>query len=149
MILKTISLAAIQMTLTAQGLSPQIQNELQRLDENYLAAVLKKDNKSLDSLMSPEFWWVSPGGEMVGKQERLSSIVSRQNPIISLVTKERLITKIGAVYRVAGVYEVRGVVGGKELFAPIRFVRLYQKLNDRWQLVTEQEVQLGMETAQK
>jgi ketosteroid isomerase-like protein len=138
-----------QVALLAQGASPTIQSELKKLDEDFLKAVLKKDTKLLESLMHPDFWWVSPGGNMVGKSERISSIAGRQNPIDSLVTKERTVSKIGELFRVSGIYEVKGTVGGKSLFASIRFVRIYQKISNRWQLLTEQEVQRGLETIQK
>jgi len=116
-------------------------SEVTILRQKLVAAIEKRDRKTLESLYADDYTHTHAIGQVDGKQKRIAALLSGEPTIESAAADEIKIRAYGDTTVVAiGQSTVNNKDGSQPKY---RWTLVYVKLNKKWQIVASQAARLA------
>jgi len=103
-------------------------------------AMIDADIGTLDKLLASDLFYGHTTGKIETKAQFLASIEAKKVDYLSLNAKEVSINFYRRTAIVSGLVDAKLLVGERLVESTIRFLEVYQKFDDTWQLVAWQAV---------
>jgi uncharacterized protein (TIGR02246 family) len=118
---------------TASGEDEQ---SLYQLEQEWIAAILKKDTDAVSNLMADGF--VSNfDGRTQSKQQILAEMKSSKAKIEAASTSDMRAVVFGDTALVSGLYTEKSTTGGRDTSQRVRYTEVYVKRDGHWRCVTQ------------
>ena len=111
------------------------EQEIRALDEQRIAAILKKDVAMLDRLMTDDFTYTHQGGVTESKADYLKEMTSGNGVFTSLVLSGVTLRMLGDTAVMTGRCDMTAVREGRDLAIPMHFTSIYTRMSGRWRWV--------------
>ena len=114
-------------------------SELERLNQDWIAAWVKKDAAAVEATMTPEYLYVAPNGRILDREKILSIIRSPTYKLQRATPTEVRVIELGpgvsaVLHRLRGA----GSYQGKSFVDDHRCVRFFVKRGRKWLVAYEQ-----------
>jgi len=114
-------------------------SELERLNQDWIAAWVKKDAAAVEATMTPEYLYVAPNGRILDREKILSIIRSPTYKLQRATPTEVRVIELGpgvsaVLHRLRGA----GSYQGKSFVDDHRCVRFFVKRGRKWLVTYEQ-----------
>ena len=119
------------------------EQELARLADQYIAALKGKDAAALGRLWADDLTFVTPGGVVQTKAQRLADIQSGATKFDTLDAVERTFRVYGDAAVMTTLTTVKGQYGGQETSGQYRVTQVWARLGGTWQIVAIQMTRAG------
>jgi ketosteroid isomerase-like protein len=119
----------------AQPTRGSVEQELIKLENEWADAWVRSDVAFNDRIMSDDFTWTSPSGEVWTKAQDIEEIKSGGSVIASWVLTDVKVRVYGDAAVVTGRSTVKETYKGKELSGQVRWTHTWVKRDGRWQCV--------------
>ena len=136
--------------LRMKGMSEQQQRveEVLRLERGIMDAIRNKDAGALEPLLSDDFVYRSPEGE-VGRADFLKNITALPGRILSVEGRDLRVRIFGEMAVLTGVQlTVLRADDGKQLESVVAFTDIFVRRNRRWRLALAHGVELPAPAAE-
>jgi ketosteroid isomerase-like protein len=119
----------------SQGAAEQ---ELVKLENAWIAAIIKRDGDFLKKLYADEYLFTDSEGALFNKTADISDVVSGKTKIDSANITDVKVHIYGDTAVVTGLNTLKGSYGGEDMSGPYRFTDVFVKRDGRWQVVATQ-----------
>jgi ketosteroid isomerase-like protein len=109
----------------------------------WLEAHLRLDLLTLERLMADEFTQVAANGVLLGKSDALASLASGERKWDLAESDEYRVQIYGSAALVYGRWRAKGVNSGHHFDYAARYVAVWIRRDDRWQLVSDQSTPIS------
>jgi ketosteroid isomerase-like protein len=120
----------------------KVEQEIRQLDDQRIAAILKKDTAALDRLMADDFTYTHQGGVTEGKAAFLAEMTSGAGAFTSLQMSEVKLRVTSDAAILTGRCDLTAVRQGRNLVIPMHFTEVYIRLGGRWRWLLWQSTRL-------
>ena len=104
----------------------------------YIDALTKKDLATLDKIWAPDYAFINPRGELVTKAQRMENIKTGATEFQSIKPQRERLLVHGNMAVDIGRGTLSGQYGGKESSGEYRYMLVWVKNKDSWQLLANQ-----------
>ena len=125
--------------------SSTAEQEIRTLDDQRIAAILKKDVAMLDRLMTDDFTYTHQGGVTESKADYLKEMASGNGVFTSLKMSGVTIRMLGETAVMTGRCDMTAVREGRNLAIPMHFTSIYTRMGGRWRWVLWHSTRLPAE----
>lgn len=122
-------------------------NEVIAAERAWVEAHRTLDLQALEALMADEYIHIQADGSVIGKQADLASYQSGDRHWDYAESDEYQIQVFGNTAVLVGRWRARGVNAGETFDYAARFLSVYIKRNDRWQMTAAQSTPLSGSSA--
>ena len=150
-ILCTIVLVSAALTLASQPMEAKVsspvakpaatadvQQILKDRFREYTEALIKRDLVALDKIWAEGYTFTNGRGEFLTKKERMENIKSGATQFDSISREDEQIRVFENTAVVTGRVVLKVIYSGKESSGPYRFINVWVKMQERWQIVANQ-----------
>ena len=150
-ILGTVVLVCAALTLASQPMEAKesspvakpaatadVQQALKDRFREYTEALTKRDLAALDKIWAEGYTFTNGRGEFLTKKERMENIKSGATQFDSISREDEQIRVFGDTAVVTGRVVLKVIYSGKESSGPYRFINVWVKMQERWQIVANQ-----------
>ena len=117
-----------------------MENEILKLEEQLIVAILGSDLKVLDQLLHDELIFVNHMGRVLSKDEDLAPHISGDLKITGLVTSDQHLRLFGNISAVVVTKEIKGVYRNQPFESRVKFTRVWKLFNGDWKVITVSSV---------
>lgn len=114
------------------------EGELLKANQEYDAALVGGDAAALGRIYGDEFTYTSTGGEVLNKAQQIELIRSGALKIESGASEGVEVRLYGSTALVLGYFKAKGRFKGRPFDSTERYISVWVKRGERWQLVAEQ-----------
>jgi ketosteroid isomerase-like protein len=118
------------------------EREIRALDEQRIAAILKKDISALDQLMADDFTYTHQGGVTESKADFLGEMKSGKGAFKSLQMSGVKVWVSANAAVLTGRCDLTAVREGRNLVIPEHFTEVYTRVHGRWRWLLWQSTRL-------
>jgi ketosteroid isomerase-like protein len=118
------------------------EREIRALDEQRIAAILKKDISALDQLMADDFTYTHQGGVTESKADFLGEMKSGKGAFKSLQMSGVKVWVSANAAVLTGRCDLTAVREGRNLVIPEHFTEVYTRVHGRWRWMLWQSTRL-------
>lgn len=118
------------------------EQDLRKLDDQRIAALIQNDFPKLEEIMSDDFTYTHSSGQVQTKAEFLGDFKSGKRAFKSLQQEDVQVRFYGNAALVTGRCTLTGSNGGKDFVLPMRFTEIYANNNGKWQWILWQSTRL-------
>ncbi len=122
-----------------------VEQELARLTDQYIAALKGKDAAALDRLWGDDLTFITPGGAVQTKAQRLADIQSGATRFDTLDAGERAFRVYGDAAVMTTLTTVKGQYNGQEASGQYRVTQVWVRRGGGWQIVAIQMTRSGQQ----
>lgn len=116
---------------------PAAEQEVLRVERQYIQAHLNRDVATLDDILADEFYIGGSRCRSTNKAQRLALVGNAEVTFEAINTEDVQVSVNGDNAEVTGVAVVQSLFNGEEYTSPqYRFTRQYEKRDGRWQIVS-------------
>ena len=150
-ILCTVVLVCAALTLASQPMEAKesspvakpagpadVQQILKDRFREYTEALIKRDLAALDKIWAEGYTFTNGRGEFLTKKDRMENIKSGATQFDSINREDEEIRVFGNTAVVTGRVVLKVIYSGKESSGPYRFINVWVKMQQRWQIVANQ-----------
>ncbi len=150
-ILCTVVLVCAALTLASQPMEAKesspvakpaatadVQQILKDRFREYAEALIKRDLAALDKIWAEGYTFTNGRGEVLTKKDRMDNIKSGATQFDSINREDEEIRVFGNTAVVTGRVVLKVIYSGKESSGPYRFINVWVKMQERWQIVANQ-----------
>ena len=119
------------------------EREIRALDEQRIAAILKKDVPALERLMADDFTYTHQGGVTESKADFLGEMKSGKGAFTSLKMSGVKVWVSGDAAVLTGRCDLTAVREGRNLVIPEHFTEVYTRVHGRWRWLLWQSTRLA------
>lgn len=112
-------------------------------EQKLFAAVRTADVSALEALIHDELLFHLPNGQLATKADDLDAYRSGNMVVSSIEPDEPVVRVLGDTVAVSVVVELRACYFGQELNERLRYLRVWQWTDDRWQIIAGSCVRTG------
>jgi len=120
-----------------------VREQLKKMEQDRVAAVVKADVATLDRLTDDNYIMTDSRGQVSNKQETLDAIKSGKIKIQSNEFDDLKVTLYGDTAVVTGKRTSKGSDGGHEITGSTRFTRVLVKRGGQWKSVAFQQTNVS------
>jgi ketosteroid isomerase-like protein len=124
------------------GANSKAEREIRAVDEQRIAAILKKDVPALDRLMADDFTYTHQGGVTESKADFLGEMKSGKGAFTSLQMSGVKVWVSGNAAVLTGRCDLTAVREGRNLVIPEHFTEVYTRVHGRWRWLLWQSTRL-------
>jgi Domain of unknown function (DUF4440) len=137
-------LALCGLSLVSQlAAQDSIQAQVLAVDDRRFTAMIRADTTALRSMLAPDLAYTHTSGERQNRDEFLHTLASGDLRYESIVPVERIVRRLSAEAAVViGRSTMRVEAAGQVRAFTIRYVAVYQRTTEGWQLVVWQSTRL-------
>jgi uncharacterized protein (TIGR02246 family) len=114
------------------------EQELAQLADQYIAALKGKDASALGRLWADDLTFITPGGVVQTKAQRLADIQSGATRFDTLDSAERAFRVYGDAAVMTTLTTIKGQYGGQEASGQYRVTQVWVRRGGGWQIVAIQ-----------
>jgi ketosteroid isomerase-like protein len=118
------------------------EQEIRKLDDQRIAAILKQDVPALDRLMADDFTYTHQGGVTETKAEFLGEMKAGQGAFTSLKMSEVKVRILGSAAVLTGRCDITAKRGGRDFAIPMHFTEVYSRTAGHWHWLLWQSTRL-------
>ena len=138
------AVAVLAQTQYTFGKKVSAEQELIALENRWNDAAVKRDWASLDEILTSDFMWTDPDGNVWTKAEFLASLKSGENVITSSVADDVRVRVYGDAAVVTGRTTVKEQHKGKDISGQYRWTDMWAKdYAGRWKCVADQSSKIA------
>jgi len=126
---------AFGVAILAQTQTASVEQELIRLENDWVDAWVKGDIAFHDRIMSDDYTWISPWGETFTKADNLALINSGEDVITSWVLADMKVRVYGDTAVVTGQSTIKETYKGEDVSGQERWTHTWVKRVGSWQCV--------------
>ena len=120
------------------------QQEVLRVEREYLNAHINRDTAALERLLADDFTINAPYGRTVTRMQRLAMLADPDFTFSSIESNDANISVDGDRATTSGQAVVRGRMLDQDFVSrPYHFVRTFERRDGRWQVVSVRATRLG------
>jgi len=125
--------------------APDAKQAIQKLLDEYTAALLKKDYAALERIWADDLTFVNPRGELVTKAQRLANLRSGATSFKTIDTTETSVRAYGDNAAAVAVTRVKvdAHYGGQEGSGEYRVTTVWARPRGSWQMVAVHMTRIG------
>ena len=114
------------------------EQEVTQLTDQYIAALKGKDTAALERIWADDLTFITPGGAVLTKAQRLADIQSGATRFDSLEASDRTVRVYGDVAVMTSLTTMKGQYGGHEASGQYRVTNVFARRGGGWQIVSLQ-----------
>jgi ketosteroid isomerase-like protein len=141
--------AQSQATGEKVAMSGKAEQELTQLTDQYIAALKGKDTATLERIWADDLTFITPGGVVLNKAQRLTDIQSGATRFDSLETSDRTVRVYGDVAVMTSLTTLKGQYSGQEASGQYRVTNVFARRGGGWQIVSLQMTPIVTPPAEK
>ncbi len=122
-----------------------VEQELTRLTDQYIVALKGKDAAALGRLWADDLTFITPGGAVQTKAQRLADIQSGATRFDTLDAGERAVRVYGDAAVMTTLTTVKGQYNGQEASGQYRVTQVFVRRGGGWQIVAIQMTRVGQQ----
>ena len=126
---------AFGVTILAQTQIESVEQELIRLEKQWVDAVIKLDLAFLDRIWADDYVWTASDGNIWSKAHTLESLKSGEDRVLSVRTDDVKVRVYGDAAVVTGRSTFNETFKGKDVSGSERFTDTWVRRSGRWQCV--------------
>jgi ketosteroid isomerase-like protein len=126
---------AFGVAILAQTQAGGVEQELIRLENEWVAAAVEHDATTIDKMVADDFIDTTSNGTVLTKAQMLEYIKSYKEEVISIVTDEWKVRVYGDAAVVNARNTIKIQLEGKEATKQERFTDIWTKRDGRWKCV--------------
>jgi len=130
--------AAQDATQKPAGVGGNAEQEVTQLADQYTAALKGKDAAALGRLWADDLTFITPGGAVQTKAQRLADIQSGATKFETLEATDRTFRVYGDAAVMTTLTTVKGQYSGQEASGQYRVTQVYVRRGGAWQIVAIQ-----------
>ena len=141
LLLKTYLSLSIAVLLAGSGNaaeSPSDEEQILKLEDDWVQALKKQDRESLDRIVAWEFTFIEPNGTIKNRQQYLADRSSHEADIKSFQNDELKVRVFGNSALASGLAKITERRQGKRYRLILRWKELWLKNSGRWQVFASQ-----------
>ena len=119
------------------------EQELTQLTDQYVAALKGKDAAALERLWADDLTFITAGGAVQTKAQRLADIKSGATRFDTLEPSDRTIRVYGDAAVMTSLSTIKGQYAGQEASGKFRVTQVWARRGGAWQLVAIQMTRAG------
>jgi ketosteroid isomerase-like protein len=117
--------------------SPDLVEEMTKIEENWNEATLKKDAKALDLILAEEYTYVDDQAGRLNKEQTISDVTSGKTVFLEPgKISDVEVQDYGAIMLVRGKNTIRGMVSGTKVNGTYQFMDVFVWRDGRWQCIS-------------
>jgi ketosteroid isomerase-like protein len=144
----TLSLVHQGDAFVASSQTGDVSKELTEIEHKIVAAWLKGDRKTIDSILAPDWSVIDLTGRVLTKAQVLQELGSGERKIESGSVDDLNVRTFGNVAIVTGRSVLGGTYQGNRVSVVQRFTDVFANRDGRWQVVASQGTQVAQPRAQ-
>ena len=121
------------------------EQELTRLTDQYVAALKGKDAAALERIWADDLTFITPGGAVQTKAQRMADIKSGATKFDTLEPSERTVRVYGDAAVMTSLSTIKGQYGGQEASGQYRVTQVWARRGGAWQIVAIQMTRAGQQ----
>lgn len=118
------------------------EHEVIAADDRRFQAMVKQDWTALNAALADDLVYVHSTARVESKKEHVGNLTSGKPNYRGASPRERTVRVYGHVALINGVSDMHVENGGKEQRFTIRYLAVYAKLADRWQMTAWQSTKV-------
>jgi|GEM_PF-1120406 ketosteroid isomerase-like protein len=123
--------------------------EMQKLEDQWSDAIVKRDQYGLELLLSPLYVGISSNGEVTTRNQQIAGLFQRSTDPISMEQRVVSVRMLGDVAVVNGTYIVRHRENGSPLEERGIFTHVFQRVRSNWLCINAQRTLVAQEVPGK
>ncbi len=135
-------LIAISQAALYGGQQSDAEQEIRKLDDQRIKAILDQDIPTLDRLMADDFTYTHQGGVTETKAEFLGAMKSGTGAFRSVKLSDVRVRIFGNAALITGRCDITAVRNGKDFAIPMHFTEVYSRTAGRWRWLLWQSTHL-------
>lgn len=117
-------------------------DEIIALENRRIEAMTKEDETTLNEILADDLIYTHSSGRVETKAEFIGNLASGRTKYVSFERDDVKIRQYGDTAVVTGFAKVHVTSNGRDLRFQVRFLDVYAKRNDTWQMVAWQSTKL-------
>jgi ketosteroid isomerase-like protein len=123
--------------------------EMQKLEDQWSDAIVKRDQYGLELLLSPLYVGISSNGEVTTRNQQIAALFQRSNDPLSMEQRVVSVRMLGDIAVVNGTYIVRHRENGNPVEDRGIFTHVFQRVRSNWLCINAQRTSVALETPGK
>lgn len=142
------SAAAVTSTTANPGQTAEIK-EMQKLEDQWSDAIVKRDQYGLELLLSPLFVGISSSGEVTTRNQQIALLYQKTSDPLTMEQRVISARMLGDVAVVNGTYITRHKTGSDTIEERGIFTHVYQRVRSNWLCINSQRTVVAEESSAK
>jgi hypothetical protein len=122
---------------------------MQKLEDQWSDAVVKRDQYGLELLLSPLYVGISAGGEVTTRNQQITLLFNKTSDPLTMEQRVISARMLGDVAVVNGTYITRRKNGSETLEERGIFTHVYQKVRSNWLCINSQRTIVAEDSGAK
>jgi hypothetical protein len=123
--------------------------EMQKLEDQWSDAVVKRDQYGLELLLSPLYVGISAGGEVTTRNQQIALLFNKTTDPLTMEQRVISARMLGDVAVVNGTYITRRKDGSNSIEERGIFTHVYQKVRSNWLCINSQRTIVAEDSGAK
>jgi ketosteroid isomerase-like protein len=119
--------------------------EMQKLEDQWSEAVVKRDQYGLELLLSPLYVGISSNGEVTTRNQQIAALFQRSVDPVSMEQRVVSVRMLGDVAVVNGTYILRHKENGNPIEERGIFTHVFQRVRSNWLCINAQRTQVAQQ----
>ncbi|MGC9158207.1 MAG: nuclear transport factor 2 family protein [Terracidiphilus sp.] len=128
--------------------SPEIL-QFQKIENAWSDALNRRDQYSLELVLSPLFVGVSAGGDITTRDQQIAQLISSNDPTFHLEQRVIAVRLLGDIAVANGTYVLHHKVGSVQVDQKGVFTHVFERVHGVWQCVNSQRTEVREEPTAK
>lgn len=128
--------------------SPEVA-QFQKIEDNWSAAVNRRDQYALELVLSPLFVDVSSEGNVTTRNQQVVQVISEQDKSLNLTQKVITVRMLGDIAVANGTYTLDHKVKGSEVEEKGIFTHVFERSHGGWLCINSQRTLLRQDNSGK
>jgi len=131
-----------------ETISPEIL-EFQKIDDGWSDAVNRRDQYSLELVLSPLFVDVSASGDVTTRNQQVAQVISGEDKTLYLTQKVVTVRMLGDIAVANGTYTLHHKAASGEVDEKGIFTQVFERVHSGWLCINSQRTLLRQDAAKK
>ncbi len=123
--------------------------EMQKLEDQWSDAIVKRDQYGLELLLSPLYVGISAGGEVTTRNQQIAQLFQKTTDPLTMEQRVISARMLGDVAVVNGTYITRRKTGSDTIEERGIFTHVYQRVRSNWLCINSQRTIVAEESPSK
>ena len=142
------SVAPADKTGVTETISPEIL-EFQKIEDSWSDAVNRRDQYSLELVLSPLYVDVSASGDVTTRNQQVALVISGDDKTLYLTQKVVTVRMLGDIAVANGTYDLHHKVESHEVDEKGIFTQVFERVHGGWLCINSQRTLLRQDASSK
>ena len=131
-----------------ETISPEIL-QFQKIEDSWSDAVNRRDQYSLELVLSPLYVDVSASGDVTTRNQQVAQVLSSDDKSLYLTQKVVTVRMLGDIAVANGTYDLHHKVGSGQVDEKGIFTQVFERVHGGWLCINSQRTLLRQDSAKK